>query len=135
MKRNYTTLATLFLLFFSTFLKAQKSPIIVSMKAVETSDKQPTSQPNFTGNLCAINTALSQVTWIENAGFKTDKVEVVNAESVIVNEKEQSVKVIGAEKIFTNLKIVKNKTSDKTKVCVDYKLNDDTIYITELIEK
>ncbi|KAI9549861.1 hypothetical protein GHT06_007220 [Daphnia sinensis] len=114
-------------------LKAQKTPIIVSMKSIETTATP--KEPNFVGSQIAFDDAKNQVIFKEKAGFKTDKIEVVNAASVIFDRKEMTFKVIDAEKIFTNMKIVKTKTTDKTKVCVDYKLNDDTIYITEFVEK
>ncbi len=121
-------------LFLSSSIWAQKSPIIITTKSPE-SIAPTTKEPSFVGNQIAFDDAKNQVIFKENAGFKTDKVEVQNAEAVIFDKKEMTFRVINAEKIFTSIKIKNLKTTDKTKVGVAYKLNDDTLYITELVNE
>ena len=128
-------IATLALgLFLSSPVWGQKSPIIITTKSPEAT-APTTKEPSFVGNQIAFDDSKNQVIFKENAGFKTDKVEVQNAEAVIFDKKEMTFKVINAEKIFTSVKIKNLKTTDKTKVGVTYKLNDDTIYITELVSE
>jgi hypothetical protein len=115
----------------ATTINGQITPIIITTKAAEPNANTKPVEPNFVGNQIAFDDVLNQVTFKEKAGFKTDKIEVVNAEAVIFNKKDMTFKVYNAEKIFTGIKVIRNKTSDKTKACVEYKLNDDTLYITE----
>jgi hypothetical protein len=131
MKLNHKALVIALSLSVATTVKSQNTPIIISPKAAETNTNSKLVEPNFVGNQIAFDDVLNQVTFKEKAGFKTDKIEVVNAESVIFNKKDMTFKVYNAEKIFTSIKIVRIKTADKTKACVEYKLNDDTLYITE----
>ena len=127
---RFTTVALS--LFLSSSIWAQKSPIIITTKSPEASTSTA-KEPSFVGNQIAFDDSKNQVIFKEKAGFKTDKVEIQNAEAVIFDKKEMTFKVINAEKIFTSVKIKNLKTTDKTKVGVTYKLNDDTIYITELV--
>lgn len=126
----FTTVAlSLFLL---NSIWGQTSPIIITTKSPETT-ASTAKEPSFVGNQIAFDDSKNQVIFKEKAGFKTDKVEIQNAEAVIFDKKEMTFKVINAEKIFTSVKIKNLKTTDKSKVGVTYKLNDDTIYITELV--
>ena len=134
MKFNFMAVAVTMGLFISTTALGQKQPMIISPKSVET-PTTPLKEPKFVGNQISFNNEKNQVIFKENAGFKTDKLEIQNAESVIFDKKEMTFKVINAEKIFTNLKITKSKTTDTSKAGIEYKLNDDTVYITELVEK
>jgi hypothetical protein len=131
MKLNHKALVIALSLSVATTVKSQNTPIIISPKAADANTNSKLVEPNFVGNQIAFDDVLNQVTFKEKAGFKTDKIEVVNAESVIFNKKDMTFKVYNAEKIFTSIKIVRIKTADKTKACVEYKLNDDTLYITE----
>ena len=121
-------------LFLSSPVWGQKSPIIITTKSPE-SAASTTKEPSFVGNQIAFDDSKNQVIFKEKAGFKTDKVEVQNAEAVIFDKKEMTFKVVNAEKIFTSIKIKNLKTTDKSKVGVTYKLNDDTLYITELVSE
>jgi hypothetical protein len=131
MKLNRIALIFGLSLSVATTVKSQNTPVIITTKAVEPNVNTKPVEPNFVGNQIAFDDVLNQVTFKEKAGFKTDKIEVVNAESVIFNKKDMTFKVFNAEKIFTSIKVIRNKTTDKTKACVEYKLNDDTLYITE----
>lgn len=115
----------------STPLISQNSPIIIGSKSMEV-DGVTSKEPSFVGKEIAFDDAKNQVIFKDGAGFKTDKVEIQNAEAVIFDKKEMTFKVLKPEKIFTSIKIINLKTIDKTKVGVYYKLNDDTLYITEL---
>ena len=121
-------------LLMSTSVLGQKQPTIISPKSVETTTPKM-KEPNFVGNQISFDNAKNQVIFKENAGFKTDKLEIQNAETVIFDKKEMTFQVINAEKVITNLKITKLKTTDTSKAGIAYKLNDDTVYITELVEK
>lgn len=124
--------ATLFIgLFTGLSAWGQKQPIIISPKSIDRTVSSM-KEPKFVGNQISFDA--NNVIFKENAGFKTDKVEIENAESVIFDKKEMTFRVVNAEKIITNLKVLKNNTTDSTKAGVHYKLNDDTIYITELVE-
>ena len=121
-------------LFISTTVVGQKQPTIISPKSVETTTPKM-KEPNFVGNQISFDNEKNQVIFKDNAGFKTDKLEIQNAETVIFDKKEMTFKVINAEKLITNLKITKSKTTDSSKAGIAYKLNDDTVYLTELVEK
>lgn len=134
MKSNFIVMAFSICSLLATAVRGQKQPMIISPKSVEaTSPKM--KEPNFVGNQISFDNAKNQVIFKENAGFKTDKLEIQNAETVIFDKKEMTFRVIKAEKIFTNLKITKLRTTDSSKAGIEYKLNDDTVYITELVEK
>ena len=133
--KNQIHIATLACaLFLTSPVWGQKSPIIITTKSPEAT-ALAVKEPSFVGNQIAFDDSKNQVIFKEKAGFKTDKVEIQNADAVIFDKKEMTFKVINAEKIFTNIKVKNLKTTDKTKVCVAYKLNDDTLYITELVNE
>ena len=133
--KNQIRIATVAMsLFLSSTVLGQKNPIIITTKSPEATAPS-LKEPSFVGNQIAFDDSKNQVIFKEKAGFKTDKVEIQNAEAVIFDKKEMTFKVINAEKIFTSVKIINLKTTDKTKVGVTYKLNDDTIYITELVSE
>jgi hypothetical protein len=109
MKFSFSIVIAFIVSFNATSILAQKQPVIISPKSVETTISTA-KEPNFIGNQISFDNEKNQVIFKENAGFKTDKLEIQNAETVIFDKKEMTFKVINAEKIFTNLKIIKLKT-------------------------
>ena len=131
MEFKFTILTAATCIAFSTFVSAQKNPVIVTYKAVEKVTKP--AEPSFSGDQISFEN--NNVIFKEKAGFKTEKIEVQNAEKVIFDKSTLIFHVINAEKIFTSIKIQKQKTNDPQKAGIQYKLNDDVIYITEYIDE